>query len=83
MNTTNNMITSTEQFISTLASLHEYANPAIDSKELERMLMAIFYGTRGSADQFELVDLLRSAESAYSSREADQATLANAEIGPF
>ena len=83
MNTTNNMITSTEQFISTLASLHEYANPAIDSKELERMLMAIFYGTRDSADQFELVEVWRRPGSEYSSREADQATLANAEIGPF
>ena len=83
MNTTNDMITSTEQFISTLASLHEYADPAIDSKDLERILMAIFYGTRGSADQFELVYLLRSAGSKPSSRGADQPTLANDAFGPY
>ena len=83
MTTTNDMITSTEQFISTLASLHEYADPAHDSENMEKILMAIFYGTHGSDDLFELVDILRSAGSKPSGREAAQPTLANDAFGPY
>ena len=83
MNTTNSNVQSIDQFISTLASLLEYANPANAAEEYEKALYAIYYGTTGDDDIVDFISLLRGTDLMDRGCECASTALNDGEAGPY
>ena len=83
MNTTNDNAQSIDQFVSKLASLLEYANPANTTEIYEQALYAVYYDTTGDDDILDLTRLLRGTEPMNQRGERTSTALNDEETGPY
>lgn len=83
MNTTNANGQSIDQFVSTLASLLEYAIPANGVEKYEQALYSIYYGTTGDDDILDLVALLRGTALQDQGCEYRSTVMNGEETGPY